>query len=159
VFASHEGIAPRGFDGFYRAHWTEAVRLAYLLTGSASTAEDLAQDAFVAVHQRFREIERPAAYLRSSIVNGARSQFRRASRRERALRLVSPVDATEPLRAHELLDVVDALPYRERAVLVLRYYADLPDVEIASLVGCRPATVRTAAARALRRLRKEIADD
>ena len=144
------------FDDFYRERWTPTVRLAHVLTGSTALAEDLAQEAFAALADRFPTLEHPNAYLRTTIVNLARSHHRRRARHDQLIHLVDrPADAT-PLGASELLDAVDALPYREKAVLVLRYYEDLPEAEIASALGMRPATVRTVAARALRRLRREI---
>jgi RNA polymerase sigma factor (sigma-70 family) len=63
---------------------------------------------------------------------------------------------TDSALAHELWELVDALPFRERAVVILRYHDDLPDDDIAEVLRCRPATVRTIAARALRRLRGEL---
>ncbi len=146
---------PADFDTLYRAEWTATVRLAYLLTGSAALAEDLAQEAFASLYRRFGSLDRPAAYLRTTLVNLGRSHHRRQARQLRILQRMSPAPAAE-LGALELLDAIDALPYRERAVVILRYYADLPEAEIADALGCRPATVRTAAARALRRLRKEM---
>jgi RNA polymerase sigma factor (sigma-70 family) len=148
--------APPGtFEAFYRARWTPTVRLAHVLTGSTALAEDLAQEAFAKVADRFATIEHAAAYLRTTVVNLARTHRRRVVRHERAVRLTG-LPPTSELGATELLDAVDALPYREKAVLVLRYYEDLPEADIAAVLGCRPATVRTTAARALRRLRKEI---
>jgi RNA polymerase sigma factor (sigma-70 family) len=143
------------FDDFYRERWTPTVRLAHVLTGSAPLAEDLAQEAFAAVADRFAGLDHPAAYLRTTVLNLARSHHRRRARHDRLLHLVDrPADVQ--LGAPELLDAVDALPHREKAVLVLRYYEDLPEAEIAAVLGMRPATVRTVAARALRRLRREI---
>src|SRR5262249_6893590 len=68
------------FEAFYRAEWAGAARLAFLLLGSEARAEEVAQDAFVAVHQRWDAIEHPAAYLRSAIVNRTRDRFRRQAR-------------------------------------------------------------------------------
>ena len=143
------------FDDFYRERWTPTVRLAHVLTGSQALAEDLAQEALAAVAARFTGLDHPNAYLRTTVVNLARSHHRRRARHDQLLHLVDRPKDSE-LEASELLDAVDALPYREKAVLVLRYYEDLPEAEIASALGMRPATVRTVAARALRRLRREI---
>lgn len=143
------------FVAFYRDEYLPATRLGYLLTGCRATAEDLVQDAFLRLQPRFDGIDHPRAYLRASLVNGARSQHRKRRRGETAIALL-PRRAEGGLQADELLDAVARLPYRERAVLVLRYYADLPEAEIAGVLGCRPNTVRTTAARALQKLRKEI---
>jgi RNA polymerase sigma factor (sigma-70 family) len=143
------------FECFYRERWTGALRLAHVLCGNRATAEDVTQEAFAQLYRRFDTVADPENYLRASILNGVRSLARRDERATRRLRLTRTRVHVE-LLPDELLDAVDRLPYREKAVLVLRYYEDLPDPVIAAAIGCRPATVRTVAARALRRLRREV---
>jgi RNA polymerase sigma factor (sigma-70 family) len=148
-----------GFADFYREAYPGAVRLAWLLTHDHAAAEDVVQDAFVRVRPRLATIEHRSAYLRRTIVNGCRDRARAAGRAEagwRRLRLVAEVTSTD--KPSELLDAVAVLPYRQRAVLVLRYWADLREEEIAAIVGVRAATVRSITARALDRLRKELPD-
>ena len=131
------------------------VRVAYLLTGSSAVAEDLVQDAFVRLHGHWDAIRQPSAYLRVTVVNACRAHHRR-NRRERSHfpELVTDVVAPEtPL----VLDALAELPYRQRAALVLRFYEDRPDSEIADALGCRPATVRSLVHRGLATLRKVIA--
>jgi DNA-directed RNA polymerase specialized sigma24 family protein len=144
------------FAAFFRTESTAAVRLARALGASASASEDLVQEAFVRVHERFSELDNPGGYLRTVVVNLCRDWHRRQRREQRHL---SGVRATPPvsLGARELLDVLERLPYRSRAVLVLRYWADWTEVEIAAALDCRPGTVKTLAARGLARLRKELA--
>jgi RNA polymerase sigma factor (sigma-70 family) len=145
------------FTGFYRDAYPGAVRLAWLLTHDQDAAEDLVQDAFVRLRPRLATIEHRTRYLRTAVVNGCRDRARSAGRADaglRRIRLVAEVSSTD--RPAELLDAVAGLPYKQRAVLVLRYWADLPDGEIAGIVGVRPATVRSTTARALARLRKEL---
>lgn len=147
------------FTRFYRESYPAAVRLAWLLTHDHDAAEDVVQDAFTRVHARIATIEQPTAYLRTAIVNRCRDRSRSAGRADagwQRLRLVADVSSTD--RPSELLDAVGRLPYKQRAVLVLRYWADLPEGEIAEIVGVRPGTVRTIAARALSRLRRELHD-
>ena len=148
------------FTGFYREAYPGAVRLAWLLTHDHGAAEDVVQDAFVRVRARLQTVEHPAAYLRTAIVNGCRDRARSTGRAEagwRRLRVVTAVSSTD--KPSELLDAVGHLPYKQRAVLVLRYWADLREDEIAEIVGVRPATVRSITARALDRLRKDLPDD
>ena len=137
----------------YRQRYEPMVRLAYLLTGDHSVAEELVQDAFVNVHRNWHRAEHPPAYLRMAVVNGCRSWGRR--RMLELHRRPAPPEAVG-LQADELWDALAVLPARQRAAVVLRFYEDLPDAEIARLLGVREATVRTAIHRALARLREEI---
>src|SRR5689334_11979070 len=126
-----------GFAAFYAAEWPGAVRLAGLLTQDARVGEDLAQEAFARVFPKWDGVENPHAYLRVAIVNACRSwQARRRTERVK-LPLIAGAHTTE-LGFDALADAVGALPYRQRAVLVLRYYADLREAEIAEALGCRP---------------------
>jgi RNA polymerase sigma-70 factor (sigma-E family) len=146
---------PAAFEDFYSQEWLATVRLAALLTQSVAAAEDVAQDAFGRVMARWDELDNPAAYLRVAVVNECR-KWHRHRRVERAkLPLLAPVDVALDIDAG-LADAVAALPYRQRAVLVLRYYADLSEAEIAGALQCRPGTVKSLASRALARLHKEI---
>jgi RNA polymerase sigma factor (sigma-70 family) len=144
-----------GFEDFYRAQWSSAVRLAALLTQSSAAAEDLAQEAFTRLYPKWADATQPTAYLRASVANACRSWHAR-NRRERLKRpLLVDVEVAE-LPADYLADAVAALPYRQRAVLVLRYHAGCSEAEIAAALGCRPGTVKSLAARALARLEKVI---
>jgi RNA polymerase sigma factor (sigma-70 family) len=144
------------FGDLFAAEHEGMVRLAVLLLDSRAQAEEVVQDAFAAVSTRWADLDRPGAYLRTSVVNGCRMVLRRrdVARRLDPPMAVQPVDA--PLELVELHDAVAALPERQRVVVVLRYLLDLTDLEIADAVGCRPATVRSLAARALRSLRKDL---
>ena len=148
------------FTGFYRDAYPGAVRLAWLLTHDHAAAEDVVQDAFVRLRPRLATVEHRTAYLRTAIVNGCRDRARSVGRADagwRRLRVVAEVSSTD--KPSELLDAIATLPYKQRAVLVLRYWADLREEEIANIVGVRPATVRSITARALAQLRKELPDD
>jgi RNA polymerase sigma factor (sigma-70 family) len=173
VAASRRGVDPRGTDAiamiptradddftdFYRDAYPAGVRLAWLLTHDHAAAEDVVQDAFVRLRPRLHTVEHRVAYLRTAIVNGCRDRARSAGRADsglRRMRMVVPASSTD--QPCELVDAVGHLPYKQRAVLVLRYWADLPEREIAEIVGVRPATVRSITARALAQLRKELPD-
>ena len=148
------------FAAFYRDAYPGAVRLAWLLPHDHAAAEDVVQDAFVRLRPRLATVEHRTAYLRTAIVNGCRDRARSAGRADagwRRLRVVTDVSSTD--KPSELLDAVAQLPYKQRAVLVLRYWADLREEQIAEVVGVRPATVRSITSRALERLRKELPDD
>jgi RNA polymerase sigma-70 factor (sigma-E family) len=138
----------------YSADFERLVRLAYLLTGSRAIAEDLVQDSFLRLHDRWDEVRAPSAYLRTVVVNACRGHHRRA-RRESAAFADLVRDGVQP-ETPVLLDALARLPYRQRAALVLRFYEDRPEAEIAALLGCRPATVRSHVHRGLAALRKVI---
>lgn len=137
----------------YRERYEPMVRLAYLMTGDRAVAEELVQDAFVSVHRAWDRATNPPAYLRVAVVNACRSWGRR-----RTLEIHRRPAPADPylLVADEMWDALQVLPMRQRAAIVLRFYEDLPDERIAELLGCRPATVRTAIHRGLARLRKEM---
>ena len=150
------------FDSFAAEHTTALLRLAYLLCRDASRAEDLVQDALEQALKRWRRDgppEAPPAYVRRIVVNAYLGRGRRRASTE----VIGLVDRAEPAtsdgadeRALRALtwQLLDALEPRQRAVLVLRYYVALPDREIAEIVGCAEATVRSLAARAFARLRE-----
>lgn len=147
-------VAAPSFEALYALQFDALVRLAYLLTGSRAVAEDVVQDAFVQLQRRWTAVRAPQSYARTSVVNGCRSHHRRSSR-ERARfpdLVVSELMPETPV----VIDELAALPYRQRAALVLRYYEDRPEAEIAELLGCRPATVRSLVHRGLTTLRTAL---
>jgi RNA polymerase sigma factor (sigma-70 family) len=140
----------------YRAQRLPLVRLAYLLTGDRSVAEEIVQDAFAATLRVWPSVRDPVKYLRTAVVNGSRSWGRRR-RLDVLHRATRPDHST--LVADEMWDALERLSPRRRAAIVLRFYLDLPDDAIAELLGCRRATVRTVIHRALSELRKEFGND
>jgi RNA polymerase sigma factor (sigma-70 family) len=149
-----EGAPPSSLTAVFAVEHDGLARLACLLTGSTLVAEDVVQDAFVQLQVRWATVERPGAYLRTAVVNGCRGYHRRL-RRERASYADLVSTATLP-ETPIVLDVLGKLPYRQRAALVLRFYEDWPDDEIAELLGCRPATVRSHVHRGLEAMRKVL---
>ncbi len=139
------------FAQLYATHRDGLIRLAYLLTGSLMTAEDLVQDTFIRVAPRLGGLSEPSAYLRRSVVNACYSWHRR-QRRER-LAPIDPPAVTMPSEHVEMWDALGHLSAPKRTVLVLRYYLDLPEAEVADLLGWRVGTVKSATHRALRDLR------
>ncbi|MGH9211283.1 MAG: sigma-70 family RNA polymerase sigma factor [Acidimicrobiales bacterium] len=137
----------------YQNRYRDLVRLAYLITGQAAVAEEIVQDAFLASHRTVDRMRDPYAYVRTAVVNRCYSWGRRLKlERERR---PAPPDPAE-LVADEMWDALATLSDRQRTAIVLRFYDDLPDRRIAEILGCRPATVRTAIHRGLRELRKVI---
>ena len=145
---------PTSFENFYRTNHTAMVRLAYLLTGSRAIAEELVQDSFLRVQPRWGALEVPAAYLRRTVTNASYSYLRRR-RREEAFVAERPVAAAAP-ELDEMWTALARLAPRRRAVLVLRFYLDLSEAEIAATLGCRPGTVKSLTSRALADLREVV---
>lgn len=160
--------ADEAVERLYVQHWASLVGLGTLLVRDREVAEDVAQDAFVALHgrwDRLREREKALAYLRRSVVNGCRSKGRRQSvadrhRSEPAADAVSAemsVLASE--RRGEVLTALAALPRRQREVLVLRHWLDLTEAEIAAALGISPGSVKTHVSRGLAALRNSLEHD
>jgi RNA polymerase sigma-70 factor (sigma-E family) len=142
------------FDRLYEREYAPMLRLAVLLVDSREQAEEAVHDAFARVYERWTKLDRPGAYLRTCVVNRCRDVQRRR-RFERGRR----ADTTEPsseLGADELLDALRQLPPKRRAALVLRYYEDLSEADIADALGVRPGTVKSLLSRGLDQLREVI---
>jgi RNA polymerase sigma factor (sigma-70 family) len=150
-----DSTPPSDLDAVYRAYFVSLMRVAYLLTGSNSHAEDVVHDVFLRCAPRLSVIEHPAAYLRTAVVNECRRQYSRENRFDRT----ADADSVEemPVELMELRDALQRLDGRKRAAVVLRYFVDVPDSEIAAILGCRPATVRTLLHRAINELREVLA--
>jgi len=148
----------------YHEHALRLTRLAYVMLGDRGAAEDIVQEAFAGLHRnwgRLADQSRAVFYLRSSVLNGCRDVLRRSTRSltltlvdelPDAPRTVTPSAESSVLSVEERQAVVTAirqLPARQREALVLRFYLDEPEREIARLMGVRPGTVRSTTARAL----------
>ena len=151
--AAPTGAGTETFGQFYAGHFAELVRLAALLSGSADNAPDLVQDCFVRLHGHWASVREPLPYVRRSVVHACASHHRRVAR---ARRQPLPEVRVSVLGADELEDALAQLPARQRAAVVLRYYGDLPDADIAAALRCRPGTVRSLIHRALTDLRRTI---
>jgi RNA polymerase sigma-70 factor (sigma-E family) len=154
------------FDGFVAQRGQALLRFAHLLCGDAYLAEDLVQEVLARVHRRWNRIGRmraPEAYLRTAIVREYLSLRRRKASTERVMAQVPETLASgdterEVVLREHLWDLLSGLPRKQRAVLVLRFYCDLSDEEIARVLGRTRSTVRSQASRALARLRTELSD-
>jgi RNA polymerase sigma factor (sigma-70 family) len=149
-------MTDESFEALYRDARPALIRLAYLIVGSQSVAEELVQEAFLRLHQRFDDVENPGGFLRVALVRMCvRTNDRRAMEADLLERTVDRGLLAEP-EFDDMWAAVQALRPERRTVLILRYYEDLPHDEIARLLGCPVVTVRTRARRALADLRKEL---
>jgi RNA polymerase sigma-70 factor (sigma-E family) len=144
------------FDALYQESNARMTRLAWLLVGSQAVAEELVQDAFLAVYQRWDDIENPGGYLRRAVVNESLRWRRRRHREHDLLAVVGVPPPTGDPTVDTMWDAIQRLRPEQRAVVVLRYWSDLPHGEIAELLDCPVPTVRTRLHRALTQLRKEV---
>ena len=142
------------FDELFLGRYEPMVRVAYLLVGSQAEAEDVVQEAFARVEERWARIDNPAGYLHRCVVNKAHDTLRRRRLEQRFGRLRR--DETSELQADELGDALAALSPKRRAAIVLRFYAGLSEREIAAALDVRPGTVKSMLHRALAQLREEI---
>jgi RNA polymerase sigma-70 factor (sigma-E family) len=150
-----------GFEDFVRARGAALLRFALMLTGELARAEDLVQSVFATAYPRWSRIAAmaaPEAYLRTVLVHEHLKWWRRRSNREVPATMTGDVAGRDDLAAdHADRDaawrLLGRLPRRQRAVLALRYYEDLPDDDIAAILGCTASTVRSQAARGLATLR------
>jgi RNA polymerase sigma-70 factor (sigma-E family) len=143
------------FDDLYVEAYPDMVRLAYLMVDSNGVAEELVQDSFVRVHAKWRTIDHPRAYLRTTVVNACRNERRR---RKVARRVVAASRGEVSTDAHpDLLgDALRSLSPDRRAAIVLRFYEDLPVQDVADILGVAPGTVKSMVHRGLAELREVI---
>jgi RNA polymerase sigma-70 factor (sigma-E family) len=168
--------AEDGVTALYHAHALGLIRLAHIMLGDRTAAEDVVQDAFCGLYRNWTRLADQAKalpYVRSSVLNGCRSALRR---RRPVARLAGGPGGAEPAeltaaamasaeaavlsgeRRREVMTALRALPERQREVLVLRFYLDLPDTDIARDMGISPSTVRSTAYRALAALGRSLGD-
>lgn len=156
----------QSFSVFVTANWPSLYRLAFLLAGSSSDADDALQAVLVRTWDNWEKIQEhgdPLSYVRRSVCNAC-MDVHRASRRSR--RLIQRLDSGREVESWEqkLLDrdvvwrAVRALPPRQRAVVVLRYWTGMSEQEIAVTLGCRPGTVKSQASAAMGTLRRELVE-
>lgn len=160
--------ADQAVRSLYASHWTAMVRLAALLLQETATAEEVVQDAFVALHRRWGRLREPAAgvgYLRASVVNGCRSvvRHRQVEVRHRRPAAPAPTGPEEHVLDHEtdaaVMAALRRLPGRQQEVLVLRYYADASESEIAEALGISRGSVKSHAHRGLAALRAALREE
>jgi RNA polymerase sigma-70 factor (sigma-E family) len=151
------------YDDFYAALWPRLVRTAYAVAGDLGVAEDAVQTAFAKAYRSWRRISRleaPEAYVRRMAINEVLNDRRLARRRHEVTTAEPPdrigVGPDDPSGRDDLWRAVSSLPPRQRAVLVLRYYEDLSEQQIADTLGCRPGTVKSQASAALATLRTRL---
>ena len=162
--------ADEALVALYTAHYRSLVRLSTLLLRDEAAAEDVVQDAFVAMHgswRRLRDTDKALAYLRQAVVNRSRSRLRHLKVADRKAPALLPAEASASLPSAEhgalaalerqhVMRVLRTLPPRQREVLVLRYYADLSEAQIADAMGISTGAVKSHASRGMTALRERL---
>ncbi|SDU52689.1 SigE family RNA polymerase sigma factor [Jiangella alkaliphila] len=153
-----DATAEREFTEFVAARSMALLRTAVVLTGDRHRAEDLVQGALAKLAGRWRKVDDPEAYTRRIIYHDHARWWRRRSARSEVLGPAVPERpeadrSADAVRRLDLRSALQQLGPRQRAVLVLRYLEDLPEAEVAQIMGCSVGTVRSQAHRALARLR------
>jgi len=157
--------ADRAVTELYSLHYRALVRLAALLVRDTGTAEEVVQDAFVAMHdgwQRLRDAENALAYLRQAVVNRSKSVLRHRTVVDKNLQKAPPDMPSAEHGAMALLErsaviaALRGLPDRQREAIVLRYYADLSEAEIAATMGISRGAVKSHTARGMSALRSVL---
>jgi RNA polymerase sigma factor (sigma-70 family) len=141
------------FDDVFNRERTPMVRLAFLMLGSEALAEEVVQDGFVSLLERWDDIGNPGAYLRRCVVNGCIGQSKRARRWA-----PPPVDVHAELATDHMLDAVRRLAPQRRAMVVLRFYADMTQDEIADALRVPVGTVKSGLHRAMSELKEALRD-
>jgi RNA polymerase sigma-70 factor (sigma-E family) len=151
----------------YRVHALRLIRLGYVMLGDRQAAEDVVQDAFTGLYRRWGQLadhSKALQYLRSSVLNGCRTAI---TRTRPVLDLIDVHPATGSAEAavlageqqRVLMRAIRRLPGRQREALILRFYLDEPDAEIARLMGIRESTVRSTTHRALAALGRLLGEE
>ncbi len=160
--------AEAAVTALYEAHALGLIRLAVVLLGDRASAEDVVQDAFFGLYRRFGSLGQPdraLQYVRSSVLNGCRTELRTRQRSARRP-LLTPAAAISSAEQdvligeehREVLSALRQLPDRQREVLVLRFFLDLPEPEIARSMEISLGTVKSTKSRALRALARLLGD-
>jgi RNA polymerase sigma-70 factor (sigma-E family) len=152
-----DDVTGAALSSLYRAHALNLTRLAHVMLGDRAAAEDVVQDAFVGLYQNWHKLSDQAkapGYLRSSVLNGCRTTLRRDRRGSTSAEREPTVGSAEASvlaseEQRQVMTAVRSLPHRQREVLLLRFYLQEPEAEIARLMGIRPSTVRSTTHRAL----------
>jgi RNA polymerase sigma-70 factor (sigma-E family) len=154
--------ADEAVSQLYAAQYARLVRLSFLLIHDHGRAEEIVQDAFLALHGRWGRLRDPhsaLAYLRQAVVNRSRSELRHRAVVERnPVRPPSPRESAEESAIassvrHDLLAAIDQLPRRQREVLILRYYLDLSEADIADTLRISRGSVKSHSSRGIAALR------
>jgi RNA polymerase sigma-70 factor (sigma-E family) len=145
-----------GFEELYRCTYGGLLALAVAIVRDRSLAEDLVHDAYAQLWRQWASVTHPTAWLRRAVVSHCLASLRTQRRRESIIRRQAPAAPAAEPDERAFLDLLTGLNERQRVAVVLRYVQDLSEAEIASVLGCRPGTVKSTLHRAIRVLRARL---
>lgn len=154
--AGDDSVGHVDFDAFFRSELRPAGQLAFLMLGSTQSVDDVIQDAFCKVLERWESLDNPAAYLRVAVINRCRHLHRRSAVARRLAPYVRRVDPAYVDPPDVLSDALRSLTPRRRAVVVLRYFHDMSVPEIADALGISAGTVKSTLHRSLAALQEAL---
>jgi RNA polymerase sigma-70 factor (sigma-E family) len=145
----------RRVTALYQEHSLGLVRLAFIMLGDTGSAEDVVQDAFLGLYRRWgglSDTDNALPYVRSSVLNGCRTLLRRQAKRDRVVFTEPDVESAEARALlgeehREVLAAIRRLPDRQRAAVVLRFYLDMPEDQVADVMRISRGTVKSATSR------------
>lgn len=155
-----------GFADVVAAERDRALRLAFLLAGDRDAAEDALAEAFARTYEKWQagKVDDVGPYLRRAVHNQVKNQrrslarLRRHEQRRRADDRGAVTPADRAAARDTVVDLLERLPYRQRVAVVLRYYEDCSEAEVAEALGCRPGTVKSLVSRAMGTLREQAVE-
>ena len=160
------GMSSDRLAELYSRHAPGGGRLAYLMTGDRALSEDLVQEAFVKVMTRFGDLRKPDSfdsYLKRTVINLIKGHYRHTqverSYLRRIVREPEPVVEAGTGEGNDMWARIAALPTRQRAAVVLRFYEDLSEQQTADVLGCSPAAAKSLIARAMQVLRAQEVEE
>lgn len=151
-----EAVDPsEALEALFRREYRAMVRVAFLMLRDPEVAEEMVQDAFAVLHEKWGRVDNPGGYLRRVVINRCNDRLRRRTIETASIARLRSEAAD--LGADLLFDALAVLPHRQRAAIVLRFYLDCTEAEIANALRVRRGTVKSLVHRGLSQLRKDLA--
>jgi RNA polymerase sigma factor (sigma-70 family) len=144
----------------YLREYLPMLRLAVMVVGSTSRAEDVVHEAFAKVAEKWTTIRNPGAYLRRAVVNGCKNSQRKSAIATRSVRLYRQINAELPEPSDTpIFGALMRLSAKQRTSIVLKYYFDMAESDIAEAMKIPPGTVKSLVSRSLKKMRTELEDE
>ncbi len=144
------------FSVFYEKQYEKMLRLAYLMLGKVELSEDVAQESFLKMHKRWHLIENPDAYIKRVVINACNSHFRKSFREKTALNRMKSIDLESEPTSLDFMHSLNKLNKKQKAAVILKYYFDLSEKEVATVLKLKQGTASSLIHRGVESLRASI---